>query len=298
MFLLCLRCLSVSAALVSLLFVSVDVLLAQGALPTKSLLANWHHAPALPPRDCPAKDIDSYLRSPRWAKDPDPPSCTVAPSDVPVAAPCAANAAGSSRCETAGHAPLETPIPASLGKKGQSISAARARVLEILDTDNGCSAWFRGGDPNPARVFRTLSFEVDSKAPGSVLEVTANGSSESFVSPYVALVTQAGGEYQTITLNGNGAFFRPTATLVRSSREGGPYQFGGARTLKVGPYMGDTLFAQTATLLHELGHVIGLLPLDTGDANGRSAANTREMLRHCQSEIEAPRAHRSLGAIH
>src|SRR5215469_2596650 len=36
-----------------------------------------------------------------------------------------------------------------LGKNGQSILAARAHVLEILATDNACTAWFRQGTANP-----------------------------------------------------------------------------------------------------------------------------------------------------
>src|SRR5262249_2415713 len=182
------------------------------------------------------------------------------------------------------------------GKKGQSIVAARAQVLEILTSENACSEWFRQADRDPAGVFRTLSFAVDSKAVDYVVERVNEGKSELFVNPYVATVVQDGGEYQTITLNAGGAFFRPAASLVRLAVEGGPMQFHGARMLKVGPYLGNTRQAQWTTLLHELGHVLGLLPLDTSDVNGLAAANTVEVLRHCQRSIESNGKHPSLSA--
>jgi len=187
-------------------------------------------------------------------------------------------------------------VQGSLGKHGQSIAAARAKVLEILDGDNACTTWFRELEPDPAHTFRTLSFAVDAKSIDYVIERIDGAASRTFVNPYVATVLQGGGESQAVTLNAGGAFFRASATLVRLAKEGGPIQFQGARLLKVGPYMGDTPQAQITTLLHELGHVLELLPLDTNDANGRSAANTREVLRHCQSEIESQAKHHSLSA--
>jgi len=49
------------------------------------------------------------------------------------------------------------------GQAGQKILRARDRVLEILQSENACSAWFREKDPAPAATFRTLSFEIDRK---------------------------------------------------------------------------------------------------------------------------------------
>lgn len=191
--------------------------------------------------------------------------------------------------------PLSPGIP---GKRGQSISSARSRVLDILGAENACSEWFRQGDHNPARFFQTLSFAVDSKAIDYVIERMDGGKSQFFVNPYVATVVQDGGEYQTITINAGGAFFRASASLIRLANEGGPVQFQGGRTLKVGPYLGNSQQAQLATLLHELGHLLGMLPLDTNDANGLSAANTAEVLRHCQAEIESSAKRPSLFALH
>src|SRR5258708_28189106 len=50
---------------------------------------------------------------------------------------------------------------AAMGKTGQKILRARAKVLEILETQNTCSAWLREKDSNPAASFRTLDYTVD-----------------------------------------------------------------------------------------------------------------------------------------
>jgi hypothetical protein len=241
---------------------------------------------------CPAADFEPHLRLPGLRGNSDLTVCGASPGDVPDSIPCTSGPNQVSTCEAASDSATQTALT-SLGKKRKSVSAARAKVLEILDADNACSAWFRRLEPDPAHTFRTLSFAMDEKATDYVIE-RIEGSNRAFVNPYVATVVQSGGEFQAVTLNAGGAFFRAAATLIRLAKEGGPVQFQGARMLKVGPYMGNTLNAQSTTLLHELGHVIGLLPLDTNDANGQSAANTREVLRHCQPEIESATKHHSL----
>jgi hypothetical protein len=236
--------------------------------------------------DCPTADLDSHLHSPMFTATPHLLHCGTPPADIPDSPPCAPGSALGSGCRSSGDSAPHS-APDSFGKNGQSIFGARARVLEILEAGNACTAWFRDREPNPARLFRTLSFTVDSKAIAYVIERRDTDNSGFFVSPYVATVVQDGGEFQSVSLNAAGAFFRPSATLVRLPKEGGPLQFRGARMLKVGPYMGSTVEAQITTLLHELGHVTGLLPLDTNDANSQSTSNTREVLRHCQPEIES-----------
>lgn len=282
-------------AICSLLVFS-GVLSAQSVLPLREPPGTGPAGPsAFSTQPCQPADFDLHLRSPMRAGNPNGPICGTASADTPKPLACVPSSGRASRCEDAGDSTTRSVLT-SLGKKGQSITAARTRVLEILEADNACAAWFRKLDPDPARTFRTLSFAVDEKAIDYVIERSGGGVGREFVNPYVATVLQDGGEFQAVTLNAGGAFFRPSATLVRLAREGGPVQFQGARMLKVGPYMGDTLQARLTTLLHELGHVLGLLPLDTNDVNGQSAANTQEVLRHCQSEIESRAKHRFLSA--
>ena len=120
-----------------------------------------------------------------------------------------------------------------------------------------------------------------------VLERKDLASISVFYNPYVAKVIQGDGSYATITLNANGAFFFPTAQVTNQSADGGPLAFRGLRPLQVGPYAGNTLQAQVLTLLHELGHLVDILPVDENDREGRSLQNSMEVLRYCRPEIES-----------
>lgn len=175
----------------------------------------------------------------------------------------------------------------SIGKPGRKILRARERVLEILETENACSAWFRKKDPNPADTFRTLSYVVDRRGEEFILESKAPDNVTIFRNPYVAKVFQGDGRYATITINAKGAFFSPIANVVEVSREGGPVSDRRPRVTDVGPYAGDTMHAQVLVLLHEFGHVLDLLPADENNVDGKSVHNTNEVLRFCRSEVES-----------
>jgi hypothetical protein len=175
----------------------------------------------------------------------------------------------------------------AIGKYGHEILQARDQVLEILQTENSCSQWYRSKDAEPAATFRTLSFELDQRGMDYVVETWEPGGLYIFRNPYVASVTQGGGSYSMVTINRNGAFFAPMAKVADQPREGGPLSFRGVRSLKVGPYAGNTLQAQVVTLLHEFGHLLELLPPDKDDYEGKSVQNTREVLRFCRAEVES-----------
>jgi hypothetical protein len=176
---------------------------------------------------------------------------------------------------------------AAMGKPGQKILRARERVLEILQSENVCSAWFREKDPNPAATFRTLNFVVDGKAEDFVLQSKDPGNLTTFRNPYVAKVFQDDGAYATVTINKYGAFFSPMASVVEVWKEGGPVDHRGPRTTNVGPYAGDTMRAQVLVLLHEFGHLLDLLPIDENNVDGKSVQNTSEVLRFCRAQIES-----------
>jgi hypothetical protein len=171
-------------------------------------------------------------------------------------------------------------------KTGRKILQARDRVLEILQSDNACTEWFRTKDDDPAATFRTLTFEVDHKGDPFVVETKEAGDLTTFRNPYVAQVIQGSGAYSTVKLNVNGAFFSAMGTMVNQSNEGGPFRTRGARLLQVGPYPGNTPQAQVLTLLHEFGHLVDLLPVDQGDRDGQSVRNSMEVLRYCRAEVE------------
>jgi hypothetical protein len=176
---------------------------------------------------------------------------------------------------------------ATMGKTGRKILRARARVLEILQTENACSAWFREKDSNPADIFRTLRFELDRQGEEFVRESRGLSNTVIYRNPYVARVVQGDGPYATITINTNGAFFRPVATVVEIWKESGPLNHRSRRLTNVGPYGGDTVHAQVLVLLHEFGHVLELLPVDENNVDGKSVQNTNEVLRFCRAEIES-----------
>jgi hypothetical protein len=220
--------------------------------------------------------------------------CDTPPVNVPSVNPCNPASLAQLGC----HAPrdlvqedLETK-----GKPGQKILRARERVLEILQTENACSAWFREKDSNPADTFRTLSFEVDRKAEDFVLESRDADNMNIFRNPYVAKVFQGDGRYATITINTNGAFFSPMARVVEVWKGGGPVSHRGPRLTNVGPYAGDTMHAQVLVLLHEFGHVLDLLPADGNNVDGKSVQNTNEVLRFCRAEVESKAERRGLSA--
>jgi hypothetical protein len=183
--------------------------------------------------------------------------------------------------------PVQPELDA-IGKEGRKISRARKKVLEILENENACTAWYREKDSNPAATFRTLSFALDRKGETFIRESREPDSLIIFRNPYVARVIQADGPYATVTINAKGAFFAPMARVLEVSREGGPFNsMRDPRLLHVGPFAGDTLPAQVVTLLHEFGHVVDLLPNDEHDQDGRSVHNTDTVLHHCRAEIES-----------
>jgi hypothetical protein len=183
---------------------------------------------------------------------------------------------------------------AALGRDGQKLLAARERVLEILQQPNDCSAWFEQHDADTVETFRTVNFFIDRNGVDYISEVKQRSSSSILFNPYVARAIQEGGSYQTITINAEGAFFQPQAPVREQSREGGPAHLNGAHALSVGPYLGGTMRAQVITLLHELGHLVGLLPHDQGDIAGRSVRNTYEVLKYCRASVESLPKHMTL----
>ena len=174
-----------------------------------------------------------------------------------------------------------------MGKRGQSILRARDKVLEILQTENACSDWYRSKDPRPAATFRTLIFALDPSSDLYVRTIPESGGIQLIRNPYVAKVLQGEGPSATVTINLNGAFFFSMGTVVDDRMEGGPVSFRGARPLQVGPYTGGSFRAQVLALLHECGHVIDLLPMDRDDYEGKSRQNTAEVLQACRAQVES-----------
>jgi len=227
-------------------------------------------------------------------------ACMAPSADVPAHAssadiPCGSRAATFPPCPGS-FIPFQVGLT-PLGKPGDKIARAREEVLSILSSRNTCSAWFEQKEPDPAAIFRTMTYEVDKHGPYYIFQSRLLDGLSLIRQPYAARVTQDGGPYSVITINAQGAFYQSQAFVQERGKEGGSITRRGPGDLKVGFYHGATLEAQMLTLLHEFGHVIGLLPQDGDDMDGTSLQNTSLVLRNCRAEIEArskPNAHLTL----
>ncbi|HEY2544663.1 MAG TPA: hypothetical protein VGI46_01215, partial [Candidatus Acidoferrum sp.] len=176
---------------------------------------------------------------------------------------------------------------ASLGKPGVKIARAREEVLKILRSANTCAEWYETKDRNAVETFQSVNYLLDPHGEQDIFASIEDPSTIVMRQPYVARAIQDGGAHSTITINANGAFYRPQGQVQKTGREGGPARSGGSHLLTVGSYTGDTLPAQMVTLLHEFGHIINLLPEDADNLDSKSMRNTDEVLRHCRAEILA-----------
>jgi len=117
----------------------------------------------------------------------------------------------------------------NMRKQGHSILRARDKVIEILQSDNTCSAWYRTKDSDPAATFQTLTFALERDSDVYVQKTAGASGMDLLRSPYVARVLQGQGSRSTITINEYGAFFVPMASVIRDLRMGGPMHFEGIR---------------------------------------------------------------------
>jgi hypothetical protein len=175
----------------------------------------------------------------------------------------------------------------AMGKRGETIAHVRAQVLEILQSRNACAAWFQEVDADPAGTFRSLEFFVDENGPLYVHSRRDNQGGQLLKQPYVASAFENAGRHARIQLNANGAFFNRSSKVFEEDPRGALVQPRGIHTLSIASYSGNTPAAQIATLIHELGHIVGRIPEDNDSWDGLSARNTAEVLHFCRPEINA-----------
>jgi len=176
----------------------------------------------------------------------------------------------------------------SLGSLGLPVAGARQQVLQILGEHSSCSAWYAQAEENPQQKFASLRYLIDEEGEDTAVgEPSAIGLT--YREPYVARAQENVGAGSVITLNAHGAFFRSRAPFKLRWHDGAP-MFDRSRVfLHVAHYSGGSLNAQVATLLHEYAHIVGLLPVDFGEANSGSVSteNTATVLQHCRKQVEA-----------
>lgn len=155
------------------------------------------------------------------------------------------------------------PIPDPYVAPGTSDT--RNAVLGILSTQNSCSAFF---DAAAATL------------PGANGATAAQIFSAVDIRLYVAppttgAVTQEGkGANGAIFVNKSGPFFNTFGTVN-----------GKVQSLNVAPgYSGGFSATKTLIMLHELGHLVGALPVD-GNNQALSNKNTETIIQNCSKEI-------------
>jgi hypothetical protein len=177
----------------------------------------------------------------------------------------------------------------AMGEQGLLILRAREEVVEILEGQTRCAAWFGQADPDAVRKFRSLHYRIDETGPQYTLKIQATDGEWRYQQPYVASSIEGANAGSTITINGRGAFFQLRSGLRIVPIDGGPGGLGISQLQHIDLYLGGTLRAQVIALLHEFSHVAGLLPADGGSLVGGelSTQNTQMVLRHCRAQVEA-----------
>jgi hypothetical protein len=196
---------------------------------------------------------------------------------------------------TRGSHSVAAPRPEELkdiGLEGTTIARVRQAVLQILESENKCSAWLRHSDPQVSATFRSLNFSVDEEGSDRVIRERNDLGAWIEHGPYIASTRQNTGPGTTVTINARGAFFRQKGEIYKIKWFGADEtETGYWKHLDIGPYDGGTLPAQVIAVLHELAHVINAIPADDASPIGfiRSQQNTELVLHYCKSQVSASR---------
>lgn len=184
----------------------------------------------------------------------------------------------------------------AMGERGLIILRAREEVVDILEGQNRCAAWFLQAESDPVRKFRSLHYAIDQSEPQYTLKMQRPGGEWLLQQPYVASSIEGASSGSTITINGLGAFFQVRSGVRIVPRDGGPGGLSAAQLLHIDLYLGGTRSAQVVALLHEFSHIAGLLPADGRSLAGGelSTQNTQIVLRHCRAQVEAAGKSKSL----
>src|SRR4029077_1331397 len=150
----------------------------------------------------------------------------------------------------------------AMGEQGLIIMRAREEVVEILEGQNRCAAWFEQAEPDAVSKFRSLHYGIDETGPEYTLKIQGADRRWRYQQPYVASSMDGASAGSTITINARGAFFQLGSGLRIVPRDGGPGGLSTSQLLHIDFYIGGTHSAQVVALLHEFSHIVGLLPAD------------------------------------
>jgi len=174
-----------------------------------------------------------------------------------------------------------------LPQRGEELERARQQVLVILQANGGCSAWLKETDPNVVEIFRSLRLRVVDEDVSYIQQTYDPRKGFLFKHPWAARTHELAGREALVEFNLNGPFFLSSLPVVQIASPIDAGRFHGFHALSIGSFRGNSLAAQMTTMLHELAHVIGRIPVDDDSWDGRSTRNTAQVLQHCKTEIRA-----------
>jgi hypothetical protein len=180
------------------------------------------------------------------------------------------------------------------GKEAVAIAHAASAVLDILRSNNSCSAWFAKSDPSIVEIFVSLQFWIERDGPGHITKERGDHGDWIERGPYVARTSESTGRGTNIAINAHGAFFQNKAEVFKIGwQQGYELPTNTWHPLHAGPYEGATAKAQILTLLHEFAHIVGAIPSDglTPTGLNRSRENTETILKYCKSAVNASSNH-------
>jgi hypothetical protein len=172
------------------------------------------------------------------------------------------------------------------------ISRARAALNNLLKGKNPCAEFFNQGATNfatnspgapttGADAINAANIVKDPSGPSQIVKSADQNGNIVYSQPYGAKTIEGGGPSGTIDINPNGAFYKTTA-FVRGTTQTMGLTIGG--TENPHQFAGDTLQAQMTILLHEMAHLLNMIPSDGSNPN-QSLRNTQTILDHCKSDI-------------
>ena len=156
-----------------------------------------------------------------------------------------------------------------------------AGVKSVLVSAGDCAKFFGSAKVDALTRFDHTDFVTVNGPDRQSWTLVSNVPTQ--VPPYVwdAQVQPGAGGF--VQLNRNGGFYQQT---VRNVLAGGGYGSNlPTGTIRAGDFIGGSLEYQITNVLHELGHLLDLLPSDKSGGPGASNANTNLILSKCKDAI-------------
>ena len=161
-------------------------------------------------------------------------------------------------------------------------------MIEILQSQNSCSAWFQEVDSNAASTFASLKFVIEASGPREVVGLRSHSGEMLLKHPYCARALENAGGNSVVFLNPNGAFFVHSAVVLTQISKAGLYRPSGWRYLLVGSVPRRHARRTNNYSPPRIGACGWPSPRRFGDElSGQSGRNTAEVLHYCRDQIKA-----------